>query len=664
MSDERIDVLFGAKISELLGGLSEANTAVRESVDGMKEQLESLNTVAEHLRTAFLAITVALAGGEMFEATIEKTSQLGVQLEVMHAKTGAAVEDLSRLAYAANVSHVSFEELDVGLQRLARNLEMAATGGSKQVSDALKALGLSATDSQGKLRSLPDMLVDIAGKFQTMPDGTTKTAIAMDLFGRSGAQLIPMLDRGKAGMQEMMAQSDALGNTMTEKGVKSAVQYEDAMVRFHAAIDGLGRSIATSLMPSLSNLADELTKNASDAHKAENGFSGLKSAIDFLARAALALQAALFAAYQAWTVLWTAIRTLGNGTAISAAFVTAAQNITDFNDKLDITYRKLMGLYSMPHPSIADDGTGMGTPTFGGAKDKGGDPRQYLLDQMLKNWQERQRISAQESKKVLEILKQFRAEEQKINLEADATAQGHLGKMLAANQKVWADMGKAGKKFLDDTAQQWQQTFSVITETIQKSFDGVIQGTQTVRQAWAGLFRNLTLEALSAELSMLKNHAAMWLARHQITLAGVGEEVALNAWSALQAVAGFAAEAAAASWAAIAGIPFVGPFLAPAVAGATLAGVLALGNTIRSAAGGYDIPAGVNPMTQLHAQEMVLPADLANRVRGMTDGGGGGVHLHVHSPDAKGVKEFFDTNSHHVARVVQQAVKDGRIRPT
>jgi hypothetical protein len=62
--------------------------------------------------------------------------------------------------------------------------------------------------------------------------------------------------------------------------------------------------------------------------------------------------------------------------------------------------------------------------------------------------------------------------------------------------------------------------------------------------------------------------------------------------------------------------------MAAGVFAATMAMVMGATSSIKSASGGYDIPAGVNPMVQAHAEEMILPAKYANLIRGMADGGG------------------------------------------
>jgi hypothetical protein len=123
-----------------------------------------------------------------------------------------------------------------------------------------------------------------------------------------------------------------------------------------------------------------------------------------------------------------------------------------------------------------------------------------------------------------------------------------------------------------------------------------------------------------------------------------------------------AAAAGAGAAASQAAIPIVGPGLALAAMAATMAAVMGLKGSIKSARNGYDIPAGINPMVQLHEQEMVLPKAQADAVRGLADGsggvGGGVVNLHVHAMDTAGVKKFLLDNSQHVADAVKKQFRN------
>lgn len=103
--------------------------------------------------------------------------------------------------------------------------------------------------------------------------------------------------------------------------------------------------------------------------------------------------------------------------------------------------------------------------------------------------------------------------------------------------------------------------------------------------------------------------------------------------------------AATAAMASVAAIPFYGWAMAPAVGAETFAAGMAF---LPSASKGYDIPQGVNPLTQLHEEEMVLPANLSNAVRDMANGGGqsgGDIHMHVHTQSVSDFKSFIKNNS-------------------
>jgi tape measure domain-containing protein len=128
------------------------------------------------------------------------------------------------------------------------------------------------------------------------------------------------------------------------------------------------------------------------------------------------------------------------------------------------------------------------------------------------------------------------------------------------------------------------------------------------------------------------------------------------------------AKAGAGAAASQAAIPIVGPGLAIAAMVATLAAVLALRSGLKSAAGGYDIGKGVNPMVQLHEEEMVLPKNLARGVRSMVAGGeqGGGqqgrgaVNLHVSAMDAKSFETFLGRNANKLVKTLGQQQRNFR----
>lgn len=227
-----------------------------------------------------------------------------------------------------------------------------------------------------------------------------------------------------------------------------------------------------------------------------------------------------------------------------------------------------------------------------------------------------------------------------INAQLEALEDGHQQRMAAIRTQI-------AKQTAEKSRAVWDDLQSRMSGLWDKGIDAMMQGTLT----WRNAFR-----AVGTELAAWFGKAVVgaqvksWLqgkaAQLQATLAGTAAEksaqtagsaatVATKATEATAVVSANAAEAASGAAASQATIPWVGPVLAAAAFASIFAMVMGARSSIKSASGGYDIPAGVNPMTQLHEQEMVLPKDQANAVRDMArSGGGGGEAVHIHgTPD-------------------------------
>jgi phage-related protein len=178
--------------------------------------------------------------------------------------------------------------------------------------------------------------------------------------------------------------------------------------------------------------------------------------------------------------------------------------------------------------------------------------------------------------------------------------------------------------------QGWQDAFNTIGQTFGKAISGIIQGTMTLAQATKSIFQSI--------LGTVGDYIGQMIAKKLVGLA-------MEKLFALSEVKTNAARAGAGAAASVAGIPIVGPALAVAALASVSGAVGAAGTgMIMSARNGYDIPAGVNPMTQLHEREMVLPQAQADAVRSMADGGGGGGStntIHLSTLDAKSFESWL-----------------------
>lgn len=195
-----------------------------------------------------------------------------------------------------------------------------------------------------------------------------------------------------------------------------------------------------------------------------------------------------------------------------------------------------------------------------------------------------------------------------------------------------------GKNVWQEAQQQMSQAFTAML-TRAKSFRQAMGGLfSSIRQTFV---QEMVSKPLAALAGRFAKEGAMWLANgtRQIAaqVATSSTVTGIKKAETTENVGMNAIQAAAEAFKAMAGIPYVGPILAVGAAAAAMAAVYGLmsgmgggGSSttttttrIPSAAGGWDIPAGINPLTQLHENEMVLPAEHAQTIREMAGQSGG-----------------------------------------
>jgi len=210
-------------------------------------------------------------------------------------------------------------------------------------------------------------------------------------------------------------------------------------------------------------------------------------------------------------------------------------------------------------------------------------------------------------------------------------------------------MGQLGAAATLEQQRNWMSFFGSLESGFGSVINGFLNGTRTIAQTIRGLFAAVG-QSIAATLAQM---AARWLVQ-QIAQRVLGRVTAASQVAANAAVAGSAAFASTAA------IPIFGPELAPAAAAAAYAGAMGFLATIPAAAKGFDIPAGVNPVTQLHEKEMVLPAEQADVIRRMAGGGGEGGDLHVHV-QGQSVGDFFLVHKAQLAKALKSAYRDGHL---
>jgi hypothetical protein len=193
---------------------------------------------------------IATIGG--LGALVGRTIELGDSMNDMSQRTGVSVESLARFRKAAATSGTDIDAVAKSLVKLSKGLYETAQTGKGPASEALQTLGISATDAAGKLKTADQVTLEIANKFKTMPDGIEKTALAMQLFGKSGADMIPMLNEGGKAIESLSVK-------MTAAFAKKADKYNDKLAMLGGKVGGLAAGLTVALLPALDATATALT---------------------------------------------------------------------------------------------------------------------------------------------------------------------------------------------------------------------------------------------------------------------------------------------------------------------------------------------------------------------------------------------------------------------
>jgi hypothetical protein len=236
----KADVEGEGKVNALgraIGGLSGTAGKVSGGLKGLAGAAGGLSGA--------LGSLVPLATGAGLAAMAKGAIDAADDMNDLSQKTGVSVESLSKFQQAANASGSSIEGVGAAMIKLNKGLG-AGTGPAVE---ALKTLGISATDASGKLKSTDTIMLEVADKFAKMPDGANKTAAAIALFGKAGADMIPLLNGGSKAVTDLSA-------TMTGEFAKGADNLNDKLAALQGKLLALGVNIGTALMPALNVIAD------------------------------------------------------------------------------------------------------------------------------------------------------------------------------------------------------------------------------------------------------------------------------------------------------------------------------------------------------------------------------------------------------------------------
>jgi len=234
--------------------------------------VRGLHAASRRLKAWGQSVTAAgrrmLLGGTAIVSALASTAKVfaetGSQLADMSARTGVSVEALSELGYVAEMSGGDLETLEAGLRKMQKTIAEAASG-SQSAQEALAALGITIADL--KNLSPDEQFLRIADRLAQIQNPTQRAAAAMEVFGKSGTQLLPMLAGGVKGLDAMRQKARTLGLVMSSEDAAAADDFGDAIDTLWKSLKMGVATIGSALAPILSQLAERVmgvVKSVSD----------------------------------------------------------------------------------------------------------------------------------------------------------------------------------------------------------------------------------------------------------------------------------------------------------------------------------------------------------------------------------------------------------------
>ncbi len=286
------------------------------SMQGVAGRVKNLRLAMGGLNKTFATFGILISGGAfvgLVKGAIDSADSFGKMAD----QTGIAANTLQAYVNAGKLAGVSQETIDKGLRRLAQSMREADQGVATY-SDSFDALGISVRTTDGTFKTSEQVLGEVADKFATMENGATKAALAMEIFGRSGASLINLLNGGAASLTEFNYE-------VSENFAQNAEFFNDQIAVLAIRFDGFRKQLTDALLPALNTIVSVF----SELFSAENDFTGFFKAIEIGIRG---ISIGIFATVK---LVDEVIRVIG----------AAAQKVQSFFDNIKIPpfVQKLLG---------------------------------------------------------------------------------------------------------------------------------------------------------------------------------------------------------------------------------------------------------------------------------------------------------------------------------
>ena len=200
----------------------------------------------------------ALAGATVM--TINQTREYADRVDDMSKQIGLSKKGFQEWDYIIKRFGGNIEGLKMGMKTLVTQTINANSGNKAAIANFQK-LGISIKNNNGQLKNQEQLFEEVVAKLQKYPDGVAKAKLANDLFGRSGADLMPMFKENATAISELKTEMEKLDIVMSDEQIEAANTCSDNLETIQRGFGVITMSLGNELIPTVNELAKTLISN-------------------------------------------------------------------------------------------------------------------------------------------------------------------------------------------------------------------------------------------------------------------------------------------------------------------------------------------------------------------------------------------------------------------
>lgn len=237
--------------------------------NGLKKVGDVASTTIKAVAGIATAVTAAAAGtAKALYSSAKATAEYGDEIDKNSQKVGMSAEAYQKWDYAMQLAGTSMNENDVGIKSLTNKLDDFKNG-SKSATTSFQKLGISLDQVQNLSRE--DVFGLVVQRLQNVSNETEKAALANDLFGRSGQELMPLLNMTSEETAKVIEEAEKYGMVMSDDAVKSSAEFQDSLTKLQKTTTGLKNKLTGTLLPGMTQVVDGFSDLLSGADSTGEG---------------------------------------------------------------------------------------------------------------------------------------------------------------------------------------------------------------------------------------------------------------------------------------------------------------------------------------------------------------------------------------------------------